>query len=109
MNAHHHTTLTGLATATPAASSTTTSPAPRPAAAFGLIVAAAAGGALGSPAAPGTLRISATGLATISQPWPRQILHPAFDTASRWKPRRHRPPLGRQRCAAKEVTHVEAP
>jgi hypothetical protein len=29
--------------------------------------------------------ISATGLTTVSQPWPRQILHPAFDAASRWK------------------------
>ena len=56
---------------------------------FDLIVAAAAGSALGSPAA---LTISAIGLTTVSQPWPPQILHPAFDAASRWEPRRHRPP-----------------
>jgi len=52
---------------------------------FDLIVAAAAGSALGSSGAPYTLTISAIDLTTVSQPWPPQILHQAFDTASGWK------------------------
>jgi hypothetical protein len=64
--------------------------------AFDLALAVAAGGALGSPGAPGTLTISATGLTTVSQPWPPEILHPAFDVASRWKLSGTGPRLGRQ-------------
>jgi len=52
---------------------------------FDLIVAAAAGSALGSSGAPYTLTIAAIDLTTASQPWPPQILHQAFDAASGWK------------------------
>jgi hypothetical protein len=51
---------------------------------FDLIVAAAAGSALGSSGAPYTLTISAIDLTTVTQPWPPQILHQAFDAASGW-------------------------
>ena len=52
---------------------------------FDLIIAAAAGSALGSSGAPYTLTISAIDLTAVSQPWPAQILHQAFDTATGWK------------------------
>jgi hypothetical protein len=52
---------------------------------FDLIIGAVAGSALGSSGAPYTLTISAIDLTTVSQPWPPQILHQAFDTASGWK------------------------
>jgi hypothetical protein len=52
---------------------------------FDLIIAAAAGSALGSSGAPYTLTISAIDLTAASQPWPLQILHQAFDLASGWK------------------------
>jgi hypothetical protein len=52
---------------------------------FDLIIGAAAGSALGSSGAPYTLTISAIDLTTVSQPWPPQILHQAFDAASGWK------------------------
>jgi hypothetical protein len=61
----------------------------------GLILAAAAAGSLSSTA-PGPRTISATGLTTISQPGPPQILHPAFDSASRWKLSGTGPRRGRQ-------------
>jgi len=51
---------------------------------FDLIIAAAAGSALGSSGAPYTLTISAIDLTTVSRPWPPQILHQAFDAASGW-------------------------
>ena len=52
---------------------------------FDLIIGAAAGSALGSSGAPYTLTISAIDLTTVSQPWPPQILHQAFDAASGWE------------------------
>ena len=52
---------------------------------FDLILEAVAGSALGSSGAPYTLTISAIDLTTVSQPWPPQILHQAFDGASGWK------------------------
>jgi hypothetical protein len=52
---------------------------------FDLVVEAVAGSALGSSGAPYTLTISTIDLTTVSQPWPSQILHQAFDTASGWK------------------------
>jgi hypothetical protein len=52
---------------------------------FDLIVAAVAGSALGSSGAPYTLTISAIDLTAVSQPWPPQVLHQAFDAASGWK------------------------
>jgi hypothetical protein len=52
---------------------------------FDLVVEGVAGSALGNSAAPYTLRISAIDLTAVSLPWPEQILHQAFDTASGWK------------------------
>jgi hypothetical protein len=52
---------------------------------FDLVVLAAAGSALGSSGAPYTLTISAIDLTALSQPWPVQTLHQAFDTASGWQ------------------------
>jgi hypothetical protein len=52
---------------------------------FDLVVLAAAGSALGSSGAPYTLTISAIDLTALSQPWPVQTLHEAFDTASGWQ------------------------
>jgi hypothetical protein len=52
---------------------------------FDLILGAVAGSALGSSGAPYTLTISAIDLTAVSQPWPPQILHQAFDAASGWK------------------------
>jgi hypothetical protein len=52
---------------------------------FDLVVEAVAGSALGNSAAPYTLTLSAIDLTAVNQPWPEQILHQAFDTASGWK------------------------
>jgi hypothetical protein len=52
---------------------------------FDLIIAAAAGSALGNSGAPYTLTISTIDLTAVSQPWPPQILHQAFNAASGWK------------------------
>jgi len=52
---------------------------------FDLVLHAAAGSALGSSGAPYTLTISAIDLTTVSQPWPVQTLHQAFDAASGWQ------------------------
>jgi hypothetical protein len=46
---------------------------------------AVAGSALGSSGAPYTLTISAIDLTAVSQPWPPQTLHQAFDAASGWQ------------------------
>jgi hypothetical protein len=51
---------------------------------FDLILTAVAGSALGSSGAAYTLTISAIDLTTVTQPWPPQILHQAFDPASGW-------------------------
>lgn len=52
---------------------------------FDLVVEAVAGSALGNCGAPYTLTISAIDLTAVSQPWPVQSLHQAFDAASGWK------------------------
>ena len=51
---------------------------------FDLVLEAVAGSALGSSGAPYTLTISAIDLTAVSQPWPPQTLHQAFDAASGW-------------------------
>lgn len=59
--------------------------AQRPAGAtFDLVLQAVAGSALGSSGAPYTLTISVIDLTVVGQPWPAQILHQDFDTASGW-------------------------
>jgi hypothetical protein len=52
---------------------------------FSLVLEAVAGSALGSSGAPYTLTISAIDLTAVSQPWPPQTLHQAFDAADGWQ------------------------
>jgi hypothetical protein len=78
-------TLTQLATAQTGSMVHDDAPNAPASGAFDLIIAAAAGSALGSSGAPYTLTISAIDLTAASQPWPPQILHQAFDAASGWK------------------------
>jgi hypothetical protein len=77
-------TLTTLATAQNGSMVADNTPNAPANACFDLVVAAAAGSALGSSGAPYTLTISAIDLTAVSQPWPTQTLHQAFDTASGW-------------------------
>ena len=83
MNAHHA-ALTGLTTAH--TGSTLADPAPNAPAAdtFDLILHAAAGRALGNSGAPYTLTISAIDLTAVTQGWPTQTLHQAFDATCGW-------------------------
>jgi hypothetical protein len=62
---------------------------------FGLIAGAAAGGVLGSSAAPGTLTISATGLTTMPAVAAADPA-PGFRCRQPLETQRHRPRLGRQ-------------
>ena len=78
-------TLTELATAQTGSMVKDDAPNPPARGGFDLVIAAAAGSALGSSGAPYTLTISAIDLTAASQPWPPQILHQAFDAASGWK------------------------
>jgi len=78
-------TLTGLATAQTGSMVQDHAPNAPASGAFDLIIGAVAGSALGSSGAPYTLTVSAIDLTTVSQPWPPQILHQAFDAASGWK------------------------
>jgi hypothetical protein len=78
-------TLTGLATAQTGSRVTDTAPNAPASAGFDLVLEAVAGSALGSSGAPYTLTISAIDLTAVSQPWPPQTLHQAFDAASGWQ------------------------
>ena len=78
-------TLTGLATAQTGSMVQDHAPNAPANASFDLVLRAVAGSALGSSGAPYTLTISAIDLTAVSQPWPPQILHQAFDAASGWK------------------------
>ena len=77
-------TLTGLAAAQTGSMVADTTPNAPANASFDLILVAAAGSALGSSGASYTLTISAIDLTAVSQPWPAQTLHQAFDTTSGW-------------------------
>ena len=77
--------LTALATAQTGSTVPDIAPNAPASASFDLIIRAAAGSALGSSGAPYTLTISAIDLTTVSQPWPPQTLHQAFDAASGWQ------------------------
>ena len=83
MNANHA-ALTVLTTAH--TGSTLADPAPNAPAAdtFDLILHAAAGHALGNCGAPYTLTISAIDLTAVTQGWPTQTLHQAFDATCGW-------------------------
>jgi len=78
-------TLTELATAQSGSMVADNVPNAPASGSFDLVLEAVAGSALGSSGAPYTLTISAIDLTTVSRPWPAQILHQAFDTASGWK------------------------
>jgi hypothetical protein len=77
--------LTGLATAQTGSMVKDDAPNAPASGGFDLIIAAVAGSALGSSGAPYTLTVSAIDLTAVTQPWPPQILHQAFDAASGWK------------------------
>jgi hypothetical protein len=78
-------TLTGLATAQTGSKVADTTPNAPANPGFDLVLEAVAGSALGSSGAPYTLTISVIDLTTVSQPWPPQALHQAFDAASGWQ------------------------
>jgi hypothetical protein len=77
-------TLTALSSAHTGSMVKHTAPNAPAAGAFDLVLAAAAGSALGSSGAPYTLIISAIDLTAVTQGWPTQTLHQAFDTANGW-------------------------
>ena len=83
MNAHDA-TLIALATAHTGSTVEDTAPNAPAAGTFDLVLGAVAGSALGSSGAPYTLTISAIDLTAVTQGWPTQTLHQAFDTANGW-------------------------
>ena len=76
--------LTAVATAQTGSTIPDIAPNAPASASFDLIIRAAAGSALGSSGAPYTLTISAIDLTVVSQGWPTQTLHQAFDAANGW-------------------------
>jgi len=78
-------TLTELATAQSGSMVADTAPNAPANGGFDLVMEAVAGSALGSSGARYTLTISVIDLTAVSQPWPAQTLHQAFDTSSGWK------------------------
>jgi len=72
-------TLTALSTAHTGSMAKDTAPN-----AFDLVLGAVAGSAVGSSGAPYTLTISAIDLTAVTQGWPTQTLHQAFDAANGW-------------------------
>ena len=77
--------LTAVATAQTGSTIPDIAPNAPASASFDLIIRAAAGSALGSSGAPYTLTISAIDLTVVSQGWPTQTLHQAFDAAHGWE------------------------
>jgi len=77
--------LTAVATAQTGSTVADTAPNAPASASFDLIIRAAAGSAVGSSGAPYTLTISAIDLTAVTQGWPTQTLHQAFDAANGWK------------------------
>jgi hypothetical protein len=78
-------TLTELATAQSGSMVADNAPNAPASGSFDLVLEAVAGSALGSSGTHYTLTISAIDLTTITQPWPAQTLHQAFDPASGWQ------------------------
>jgi len=77
-------TLTALSTAHTGSMVNDTAPNAPAAGTFDLVLGAVAGSALGSSGAPYTLTISAIDLTAVTQGWPTQTLHQAFDAANGW-------------------------
>jgi hypothetical protein len=76
--------LTALATAQRGSMVADTAPNAPANPSFDLVLEAAAGSALGSSGTPYTLTISAIDLTAVTQGWPTQTLHQAFDAANGW-------------------------
>ena len=83
MNAHDA-TLTSLSTAQAGSMAKDAAPNAPAADTFDLVLGAVAGSALGGSGAPYTLTISAIDLTAVTQGWPTQTLHQAFDAANGW-------------------------
>ena len=83
MNANEA-TLISLSTAQAGSMVKDTAPNAPAADTFDLVLGAVAGSALGSSGAPYTLTISAIDLTAVTQGWPTQTLHQAFDAANGW-------------------------
>ena len=77
--------LTAVATAQTGSTVADTAPNAPASASFDLILLAAAGSSLGSSGTPYTLTISAIDLTAVTQGWPTQTLHQAFDAANGWE------------------------
>jgi len=77
-------TLTALSTAPTGSMVKNTAPNAPAAGTFDLVLAAVAGSAVGSSGTPYTLTISAIDLTAVTQGWPTQTLHQAFDAANGW-------------------------
>ena len=77
--------LTGLATAHSGSMVGDAAPNAPAASSFDLVLRAIAGSALGRSGAPYALTISAVDLTAVSQGWPTQTLHQAFDAANGWQ------------------------
>ena len=77
--------LTALATAQRGSMVANTAPNAPANPSFDLVLEAAAGSALGSSGTPYTLTISAVDLTAVTQGWPTQTLHQAFDAANGWE------------------------
>jgi len=77
--------VTALATTHTGGMVADTAPNAPAAASFDLVLEAVAGSALGSSGTPYTLTISAVDLTAVTQGWPTQTLHQAFDAANGWE------------------------
>ena len=77
--------VTALATTQTGSMVADTAPNAPAAASFNLVLEAVAGSALGNSGAPYTLTISAVDLTAVTQGWPTQTLHQAFDAANGWE------------------------
>ena len=77
--------VTALATAHTGSMVADTAPNAPASGGFDLVMEAVAGSALGSSGTPYTLTISAIDLTAVTQGWPTQTLHQAFDAANGWE------------------------
>lgn len=77
--------LTALTTARSGSRTHASAPNAPAADSFDLVLTAAADSSLGNSGAPYTIIISAIDLTTVTQGWPTQTLHQAFDAANGWE------------------------
>jgi hypothetical protein len=81
----HDAALTGMAATHTGSTVADAAPNAPAAGRFDLVLQAAAGSALGHSGARYTLTISAIDLTAVTQGWPTQTLHQAFDAANGWE------------------------